>query len=154
MKNKSEFVDIRFKNTNQRCPVGEKTGKANLERKKIPVLSCEGGCIRGEIARVAANILSKKEGFGRACHGEIITVPDSAIANWVKHSKKVVLIDGCYLHCHGRILEELLSKDQLMVIDALRVYKKYTDLFDLDAIPEEDIKIAAEQVVDVTLEQI
>jgi hypothetical protein len=41
-----------------------------------------------------------------------------------------------------------------MVIDALRVYKKYTDLFDLDAIPEEDIKIAAEQVVDVTLEQI
>ena len=54
----------------------------------------------------------------------------------------------------ANILEELLSKDQLVVIDALRIYKKYTDLFDLDAIPEEDIKIAAEQVVDVTLEQI
>ena len=54
----------------------------------------------------------------------------------------------------ANILEELLSKDQLVVIDALRIYKKYTDLFDLDAIPEEDIKIAAEQVVDITLEQI
>jgi hypothetical protein len=32
------------------CPAGEVYAKQNIADKKIPVLSCEGPCIRGEVA--------------------------------------------------------------------------------------------------------
>ena len=32
------------------CPAGEAWAKQNIIEKKIPVFSCEGPCIRGEIA--------------------------------------------------------------------------------------------------------
>ena len=35
------------------CPAGEGYAKRNISEGKIPVLSCEGPCIRGEIARLA-----------------------------------------------------------------------------------------------------
>jgi len=43
--------------TKGRCPAGEAHGKQCLAEGKIPVFSCEGACIRGEIARQAANKL-------------------------------------------------------------------------------------------------
>ena len=33
------------------CPLGEVVGKKMISEGKIPVISCEGGCFRGEIAR-------------------------------------------------------------------------------------------------------
>jgi uncharacterized metal-binding protein len=122
--------------TKDQCPIGETVGHQNQTRAKIPVLSCEGACIRGEIARQAANLVAKHDGFARACHGELLTVPGSSIAQWVKTAKKVVLIDGCFLRCHGRILENLLTEDQLVQFDALSYYKKYTQVFDPDDVPE------------------
>jgi len=40
-----------FNTTNSSCPIGEIIGKKNISESNIPVLSCEGACIRGEIAR-------------------------------------------------------------------------------------------------------
>ena len=37
--------------TNGKCPIGETTGQRAMDRSAVPVLSCEGACIRGEIAR-------------------------------------------------------------------------------------------------------
>jgi hypothetical protein len=142
---------VEVKKTDGRCPIGETVGKRNIQEKRIPVLSCEGGCIRGEIARLAANMVSKEAGFARGCHGELLTVPDSAIAQWIRGAEKVVLIDGCFLSCHGRILEGLLKKDQLVQFDALKVYKQYTDVFDIDKVPEADRKEAARQVANSVL---
>ena len=127
---------VAISTTEGHCPIGEITGNRNIANSKIPVISCEGACIRGEIARLAANIISRKEGFGRGCHGELITVPDSAIAKWIKAAEKVLLIDGCFLRCHGRILENLIAADKLVQFDALSFYKKYNDIFDVDDVPE------------------
>jgi uncharacterized metal-binding protein len=74
------------------------------------VISCEGACIRGEIARLAAHLVAKEEPYRRSCHGEMFTVPTSAIAQWMNDAGKVVVIDGCFLHCHGRILSNLALK--------------------------------------------
>ncbi len=137
-----------FNPTHGTCPIGEMTGKKNIDESKIPVLSCEGPCIRGEIARLAANIVSKEQGYGRGCHGELITVPESAIAQWIKSAEKVVLIDGCFLRCHGRILENILDNTKLIQFDALSHYKKYTDIFDYDDVPEEERKEVAQSVAD------
>jgi hypothetical protein len=142
---------VKVKKTDGNCPIGETIGKRNIEKGRIPVLSCEGGCIRGEIARLAANMVSKEVCFARGCHGELVTVPDSAIAKWIRGAEKVILIDGCFLSCHGRILEGLLKKDQLIQFDALKVYRKYTDVFDIDDVPEKDRKDAAQQVADSVL---
>ena len=128
------------------CPIGETTGKKNIRESKIPVLSCEGACIRGEIARLAANILSKKEAYSRGCHGELITVPESSIAKWIKSSEKVVLIDGCFLRCHGRIIENIVDNKKLIQFDALSHYKKYHDIFDYDDVPEDERKEVARSV--------
>jgi hypothetical protein len=96
-------------------------------------------------------MISKEAGFARGCHGELVTVPDSAIAQWIRGAEKVILINGCFLSCHGRILEGLLKKDQLVKFDALRVYRKYTDVFDIDEVPEAERKKAARQVADSVL---
>ena len=142
---------VEVQKTDGHCPIGETVGKRNIEKERIPVLSCEGGCIRGEIARLAANMVSKEAGFARGCHGELVTVPDSAIAQWIRGAEKVILIDGCFLSCHGRILEGLLKKDQLVQFDALKVYRKYTDVFDIDEVSEAERKKAARQVADSIL---
>lgn len=105
----------------------------------------------GEIARLAANLVAKEEGFARGCHGELLAVPDSAMARWIGQAGQVVLIDGCFLRCHGRILENLLDKEQLRQFDALAVYKKYSDVFDLDAVPEDERQQVARQVADVVI---
>jgi uncharacterized metal-binding protein len=142
---------VEVKRTENRCPIGETIGNRNMTENRIPVLSCEGACIRGEIARLAANMVSKEVGFARGCHGELVTVPDSAIAQWILGAEKVVLIDGCFLRCHGRIIEDLIAKEKLVQFDALSVYKKYTDVFDIDDVSQEERTAAARQVADSVL---
>lgn len=136
----SEKLDQNFSlmvtGTENRCPIGETIGRQNLNEGKIPVLSCEGACIRGEIARQAANLVAKVEPYRRGCHGELFSVPGSAMVQWVHKIEKVILIDGCFLRCHGRILENLIEEDSLIQFDALSHYKKYSDLFDIESVPE------------------
>ena len=54
-----------YNTTNSICPIGEIIGKKNISESNIPVLSCEGACIRGEIARLAATNVAKEPGFCR-----------------------------------------------------------------------------------------
>jgi len=130
------------------CPVGEKWAKENINKKRIPVLACEGPCIRGEIARLAANIVAKEPPYGRACYAEVALVPHSSMTQWVKQSDKIIMIDGCFLSCIGRVLNNLVDENKIVHIDALRLHKKYSDVFLMDDVPEEERKDTARQVAD------
>ncbi len=154
MKESSGIFTVQVSKTHGKCPIGEKVGSRNLEEGKIPVLSCEGACIRGEIARLAAHMVAKEEPYRRGCHGELFTVPGSAIAQWLKNAEKIVLIDGCFLRCHGGVLENLLGKDNLVQFDALSFYRKYTDHFDIDSVSEEERIKTARQVTDIVLAEL
>jgi uncharacterized metal-binding protein len=136
------------------CAVGEMAGKRSIDEKKIPVISCEGACIRGEIARLAANLVAKEEPYRRSCHGEMFTAPHSAIAQWMRDAEKVVVIDGCFMKCHGRILRNLIDDGKLLQFDALALYRKYTDLMSIDDVPEEERKATAREVADRILERL
>jgi uncharacterized metal-binding protein len=151
MNQEKQDIALNIAGTTRHCPIGETVGKRSMEESKIPVLSCEGACIRGEIARQAANMIAKEAPYGRGCHGELMTVPDSSIARWFKTASKVVLIDGCFLRCHGRILERMLDGNKLIQFDALAVYKKYSDIFDADDVPEAERTAAAREVADHVL---
>lgn len=131
------------------CPVGERYARQQLEERKIPVLSCEGPCVRGEIARLAANLVAKEmPALARACHGEAFFVPHSAMASWVKGAERAVMIDGCFLQCHGRVLKGLIGEEKVVEIDALPFHKKYGDLFSMDDVPEQELKTVARHVAD------
>lgn len=84
--NTSSLLSLHVTETTAICPIGETVGQHNIENNKIPVLSCEGACIRGEIARLAANLVAKEEKYHRACHGELFSAPHSAMAQWVDNA--------------------------------------------------------------------
>ncbi len=131
------------------CPTGEAYATQQLKAKRIPVLSCEGPCIRGEIARLACNLIAQEvSSLARACHAEAFFVPHSAMASWVKGADKAIMIDGCFLKCHGRVLKNLLGEEKVIHIEALPLYNKYTDVFLLDDVPEVERKAVARQVAD------
>lgn len=130
------------------CAAGEQFGQNCQKENKIPVFSCEGGCIKGEIARQAANLVAASDGYARACHGELFTVPHADLSKWIRESDKVVLIDGCPLFCHSRVAEHIIDKDKLVVFDALSIHRKYANLMSVDDVPEKERRLAAKEVAD------
>jgi uncharacterized metal-binding protein len=139
------------------CPLGEVVGSQMIAEKRIPVISCEGGCFRGEIARLAAHLVGKQEPFMRGCHGEMFTAPTSAMAHWARKADKVIVIDGCFMHCHGRIMKNIIGENNMIQFDALSIYNKdnkYTDIMLYDEIPDEERKALAQQVADRVLSQV
>lgn len=70
------------------------------------------------------------------------------MAAWVTDADKSIMIDGCFLKCHGRVLKELIGEDKVVHIDALPLYRKYNDVFLIEDVPEEERKAVARQVAD------
>jgi len=145
---------IEVEGTKAVCPLGEVAGKQMISEKRIPVISCEGGCFRGEIARVAANMVAKEEPYSRGCHGEMFTAPHTAMAEWARKANKVVVIDGCFMRCHGRIMKNIVGDQNVVQFDAFRIYnkdRKYSDTMLVDEIPEAEREGLARQVADKIL---
>lgn len=151
MKKVTEDFAVQVDGVKGICPAGEAWAAEQIRQKKIPVLACEGPCVRGDIARRAANIIGKESPFGRACYPETFFVPHSSMARWVKEADQVVMIDGCFLKCIGRILNNQVDKEKIIHIDALSLYHKYTDLFDMEDVPEAERIETARQVADQIL---
>ena len=135
------------------CRVGETYANEQIAARTIPVLSCEGPCIRGDIARRAADLIVKDvPSLKRACHGEAFYVPYSAMATWVKSADRVLMIDGCFLQCHGRVLKNLITAERVLQVDALPLHRKYGDIFQMDDVPEEERRAVARDVADKIIE--
>lgn len=131
------------------CPAGEAYAERNMAEKNRPVLACEGACIRGEIARLAANIIAQEvPGYARACHAETFLVPHSGLARWVKEADRALMIDGCFLRCHGRVLNNLVDPGRVIHIDTNPIHHKYSDVFLADDVPEDERKATAREVAD------
>lgn len=133
------------------CPAGEAWAEQQILQKKVPVLSCEGPCIRGDIARRAANLVAGEGPFARACYAEVALVPHSSMARWAREADKVIMIDGCFLQCIGRVLNNLVDREKIVHIDALSLYHKYTDVFYMEDVPENERTETARQVANQVL---
>ena len=114
-----------------------------------------GPCIRGEIARLAANIVSEEEEqYERCCYAETFLVPHSIMTAWVKGAEEIVVIDGCFLKCIGRISENVIDKEKITWIDTNPMHKKFGDVFLYTDVPEETRKEVAREVADKILEKL
>jgi uncharacterized metal-binding protein len=154
MSESKQNVSLEVEGIRTVCPLGEVVGSKMIAEGKIPVISCEGGCFRGEIARVAAHMVAAEEPYSRGCHGEMFTAPRSAMAEWARKSDKVVVIDGCFMHCHGRIMKNIVGSENTIQFDALPMYnkgKKYSETMLFDEVPEAERKDLARQVADKVL---
>jgi uncharacterized metal-binding protein len=154
MKTGTDDFAVRVDGVYNVCPTGEAWAEQSMGDKKIPVLACEGPCVRGDIARRAANFVAQEAPFQRACYPEAAFVPHSGMARWVKEADQVIMIDGCYLKCIGRVVNNLVDREKIVHIDALPLYKKYTDIFDMEDVPEAERIDAARQVADQILSKL
>jgi uncharacterized metal-binding protein len=136
------------------CPAGEVYAKKNIAEKKTPILACEGPCIRGEIARLAANIVTEEAPYARCCYAETFLVPHSSMTAWVNGAEKVVVLDGCFLDCIGRISKNVIDKERLIHIDTNPLHKRFSDVFLYTDVPEETRKEVAREVADKILEKL
>jgi uncharacterized metal-binding protein len=66
----------------------------------------------------------------------------------------VVVIDGCFMHCHGRIMQNIGGKENMIQFDALPIYNKdneYTDTMLVSDVPEDERRALARLVADKVL---
>ena len=133
------------------CPAGEAWAEEQIRQKKIPVLACESACIRGDIARKVANLVGKEAPFARACCGEAFFIPHSAMRRWLKQADQVVMVNGCFLKCMGRVLNNMVDREKIIQIDALQYHNKYCNVFFMEDIPETERIETARRVADQIL---
>lgn len=146
-KDESQYEVVRIRKTKNVCSLCEDYAQRHAQ-KPIAVLSCEGACLRGEIARRAANKICYDlipEKTVRICLGGAFT-KDTGQRNLVRNAQHVVAIEGCFIRCASRMMQGVLVdlKPQLIVADSL--YELGGDLFGVDELPEEQIRAHAEQV--------
>ncbi len=67
---------------------------------------------------------------------------------------RVVVIDGCHLRCHGRVVEHLVGPGRLAGFNARAQYRKYGDSFAIDAVPARERQAVARDVAGWVLDQL
>jgi uncharacterized metal-binding protein len=128
---------------------GEIYARDNISHGRIPVFSCEGPCIGGEIARLVANIVAEEvPSFARCCHSAAAFAPQSSMARWVKQAERAISIDGCSLKCHSRILQNLVDDERTIEVDALSFHERYQDVFLYTDVPQAEREAVAREVAD------
>lgn len=118
---------------------------------KKAILACEGGCIKGEIARVAANILAYKlqrDTTVRICLGDAAT-GNSGFVDLIRSAPEVIAVEGCPLQCGTEIVRKRIPALQTTVINASELYEfdrtKYFEIFDM---PRAEVEEHAQKVAD------
>ncbi|WP_094604195.1 hypothetical protein SPSIL_036320 [Sporomusa silvacetica DSM 10669] len=134
------------------CPDAARRVEEELTKPaKKAVIACEGSCISGEVARLAANMLAydrQRDSAIRICLGDAST-GDSGMVSLVRRAPEVIALEGCPLRCGMSILKTRLPDLQPTIIDAGKLYSfdrtKYSNVFDLSQEQlEEYAKIVAD----------
>lgn len=113
--------------------------------KPVAVICCEGACLRGEVARQAANILCHSlapEKTVRICLGGAFT-KDTGQRNLVRHAARLIALEGCQVNCASRMMNGVIEGLAPEVIIADRLYEFDRKLFGIEEMPPEQIQLHA-----------
>lgn len=136
------------------CAEGRRYVERHLEgAPRIAVLACEGACVKGEVARVAANLLAyrlERERTVRICHGDALTA-DSGFRTLVERAPRVIAVEGCGLQCATELVRARLPDVRVTPVNASRLYEHdRTRCFEIFDMPADELaahaKVVAEHV--------
>ena len=123
---------------------------------KIAVMACDGACARGEVARIAANLVAHKlasEKTVRICLGGAFT-KDTGQRNLIRRANKTIAIEGCFVSCSSRMMKGVLPGFQPEIIQADTLYESSLP-FGIDEVSEGELRECANIVAEtVTREHI
>lgn len=142
-----EYETVHIEKTTKACPVCENYAQHEAA-KPVVVMSCEGACLRGEVARRAANVLTHRlapDRTARLCLGGAFT-KDTGQRALARQGQRVVAIEGCLLECASRMMKGVVPGLAPEVVVADRLYRFDTSLFGIDEMPDAEIQAHAEQV--------
>ncbi|HBV96106.1 MAG TPA: hypothetical protein DEF36_03570 [Desulfotomaculum sp.] len=120
------------------CADGERYVKKQMDcPPKKAVLSCEGSCIKGEVTRVAANILAyrlQRDSAVRICLGDAST-GNSGMFDLIRQAPEIIALEGCNLHCGTEIMKMRDPNFRATIVETGQFYsfdrEKYFEIFDL-----------------------
>lgn len=135
---------ITIEKTGNVCPMCENYAKEQAS-KPIAIMCCEGGCLRGEIARQATNIVCHKlatEKTVRICLGGAFT-KDTGQRSLVRNAKELIALEGCFIECASRMMKGAIPglNPRIIITDGLIDFDR--NLFGIDQMPEDEIKALA-----------
>ena len=151
----ADYETVRIEKTRNICPMCEDYAKAQAS-KPVVVMCCEGACLRGEIARQAANLLCHTlapDKTVRLCLGGAFT-KDTGQRGLARNGKRVVALEGCFIECASRMMKGVTPELKPEVIIADNLYDFDRSLFGIDEMPEARIKGRAEEVARKVLERL
>jgi len=140
---------IHLEQTRHVCPMCEDYA-ARHASKPVAVLSCEGACLRGEVARQAANLLCHAlapDRTARICLGGAFT-KDTGQRDLVRNAPRVIALEGCFLNCSSRMMRGVIGDLEPEVIIADRLYDFDRRLFGIDEMPRAEIEAHARTVAE------
>lgn len=138
------YETVRIEKAKGSCQLCEDFAQSQ-SAKPVAVISCEGACLRGEVARRAANILCHslaRPTTARICLGGAFT-KDTGQRALVRNAKRVVALEGCYVNCASRMMKGVTPDIDPEVINVDRLYDFDRKLFSVDEMPDEEIQAHA-----------
>jgi len=143
----SEYEIVRIEKTKNNCHLCDEYAERQ-KSKPVAVMCCEGACLRGEVARQAANILCHSlapDKTVRICLGGAFT-KDTGQRNLVRNATRLISIEGCFINCSSRMMAGAINGLKPEVIIADRLYEFDKNLFGIEEMPPEQIQVHARTV--------
>ena len=138
---------VRIEMTKNSCRLCEDYAERQ-KSKPVAVMSCEGACLRGEVARRAANILCHSlapEKTARICLGSAFT-KDTGQRALVRNAPRLIALEGCAINCSSRMMNGAIEGLTPEVINADRLYDFDRKLFGIEEMPSDQIDAHARAV--------
>jgi uncharacterized metal-binding protein len=145
----NEYEIVRIEKTKNYCQLCEEYAERQ-KSKPVVVMCCEGGCLRGEVARQAANILCHSiapEKTARICLGGAFT-KDTGQRNLASNAARLIALEGCFVNCSSRMMAGVIEglKPEVIVVD--RLYEFDRSLFGIEEMSPEEILVHARTVAE------
>jgi uncharacterized metal-binding protein len=138
---------VRIKKAKSNCHLCDNYAERQ-KNKAVAVMCCEGACLRGEIARQAANILCHSlapENTVRICLGGAFT-KDTGQRSLVRKATRLIALEGCFVNCSSRMMNGVIDGLKPEVIIADQLYEFDRKLFGVEEMSTEEIQAHARTV--------
>jgi uncharacterized metal-binding protein len=144
------FETIHLQKTKATCGLCEEYA-AREGAKPIVVMACEGACLRGELARLTANLLCDElapEKTARLCLGGAFT-KDTGQRSLARQAPRIIAIEGCPIECGTRMMQAVLPdlRPEVHLIPKLTQFDP--KLFAIRDMPEDQRKSCAAEAAKV-----